>query len=151
MQRQSEWSFVSLLSLYYPPPWGNANFRVSHEWEETIPYSGLKEKLIKIVFGFIWQMPINVSRWHSRWWRWMEMRWPGSSGSSSKKRCLNGKRVSERMRGREAVSVWSIFKSVTHTHTSREKQNAGGQRIERNRRVRSLYRDRQNENWVRQE
>lgn len=34
------------------------------------------------------------------------------------------------MRGREAVSVWSIFKSVTHTHTSREKQNAGGKDVE---------------------
>lgn len=32
------------------------------------------------------QMLTDASRWPSRWWRWTEMRWPGSSGSSSKRR-----------------------------------------------------------------
>lgn len=31
-------------------------------------------------------MLTSASKWPSRWWRWMEMRWPGSSGSSLKRR-----------------------------------------------------------------
>lgn len=37
-----------------------------------------------------WQMLTDASKWPSRWWRWTEMRWPGSSGSSSKRRWNTG-------------------------------------------------------------
>lgn len=32
------------------------------------------------------QMQTDASKWPSRWWRWTGMRWPESSGSSSKRR-----------------------------------------------------------------
>lgn len=35
-------------------------------------------------------MLTNASKWPSQWWRWTEMRWPASSGSSSKKRWYSG-------------------------------------------------------------
>lgn len=114
-----------------------------------------KTGLWKDCLCFVPQMPINVSRWRSRWWRWTEMRWPGSSGSSSKKRCLNAKRVSEREWGGGKQCLSSLFLKRWHTHREREtecrRERCRGQRKERNRRVRSLDRHRQNENWVRQE
>lgn len=67
---------------------------------------------------YYWQMPTNASKWPSRWWRWMETRWPGSSGSSSKRRWgLNAQTlvwaspifISQTTRGCEGRVMWKII------------------------------------------
>lgn len=106
---------------------------LSHEWEETLPYSGLKEKQTHrmIVLGFfltdadkrikvaqpvvemdgdemtriIWEFIKEkvLKRQACEWVR----EWGGG------KQCLSG-----------------LFLNLWHTHTSREKQNAGGKDVE---------------------
>lgn len=62
-------------------------------------------------------MLTDASRWPSRWWRWTETRWPGSSGSSSRRRWssaeLHHTDAGAGLRpGRaRAVSLEPIFKS----------------------------------------